>query len=194
MADLGKLDPARTALVLIDLQTGILARDTHPRTSAATLANALALAKATLAKGGAVIAVRVAFAPDGSDRARGLVDEAMAAPPGGYPPDWPTLDASVPALPPTATVTKRHWGAFEGTELDLLLRRRRIETVVVCGIATNFGVEQTVREAWQRDYSVVVAEDACAAVAAGMHEFAMTRILPRIARVRTCAEIEKSLG
>ena len=187
------LDGKTSALVLIDLQKGILARDGRPRSTAQTLANSLALAKSMLAAGGMVVAVRVAFAADGGDRARGAVDETMAMPPGGLPPDWSDLDPAVLALPPAAVVTKRHWGAFADTELGLLLRRRRVETVVVCGIATNFGVEQTVREAWQLDHSVVVAEDACTSVAEGMHEFAVARILPRIARVRTCAQIAAAL-
>ena len=40
-------------------------------------------------------------------------------------------------------ITKRQWGAFHGTELDLQLRRRGIRGIVLGGIATNFGVEFT---------------------------------------------------
>ncbi|MGO9173449.1 MAG: isochorismatase family protein [Rhodomicrobium sp.] len=46
-------------------------------------------------------------------------------------------------------VVKRQWGAFYGTGLDLQLRRRGIETIVPGGVATNFGVESTARQAWE---------------------------------------------
>ncbi len=86
-------------------------------------------------------------------------------------------------------ITKRHWGAFHGTELDLQLRRRGIRSLVIAGIATNFGVEMTAREAWQHGYAVVIAEDACSGSGEGLHAFAIERILPRVARVRRAAEI-----
>ena len=69
------------------------------------------------------------------------------------------------------------------------LRRRGIDTIVLAGIATNFGVESTAPEAWQHNYAVVVAEDACTSMGPDMHRFAVEKILPRIARVRSTAEI-----
>jgi len=67
-------------------------------------------------------------------------------------------------------------------------------SAIVCGVATNFGVEQTVREGWQLGYSVVVAEDASTSYGAEMHGFALERIFPRIARTRSTAEIVAALG
>ncbi len=46
-------------------------------------------------------------------------------------------------------ITKQQWGAFYGTELDLQLRSRKIETIVLCGVSTNMGVETTARDAHQ---------------------------------------------
>jgi nicotinamidase-related amidase len=45
-------------------------------------------------------------------------------------------------------VTKHQWGAFYGTDLDVQLRRRGIQTIVLGGVATNIGVESTARQAW----------------------------------------------
>jgi nicotinamidase-related amidase len=52
-------------------------------------------------------------------------------------------------------VTKRQWGAFFGTDLDLQLRRRGIDTIVLGGISTNIGVESTAREAFQYSYQQI---------------------------------------
>jgi len=63
----------------------------------------------------------------------------------------------------------------------------------VCGVATNFGIESTVREAWQHGYAVVVAEDACSSLSTEMHEFAVAKIFPAIARIRSTARIVAAL-
>jgi nicotinamidase-related amidase len=115
----------------------------------------------------------------------------MQLPPGCCPAGWADILPELDALPSTLRVTKRQWGAFHGTELDLQLRRRGVATIVLAGVSTTIGVEQTAREAWQNGYSVVVAEDACSAGggAGDMHEMSVKKLLPRIARVRLTAEI-----
>jgi nicotinamidase-related amidase len=57
------------------------------------------------------------------------------------------------------------------------------------GIATNFGVESTARDAWERHYDVVIAEDLCASMSVEMHEFAPRAIFPRLARIAASGEI-----
>jgi nicotinamidase-related amidase len=96
------------------------------------------------------------------------------------------------AKPGDVLITKRQWGAFHGTELDLQLRRRGVGTMVLAGIATNFGVESTARQAWEHGYSVVIAEDATSSYSAEMHNFAVKFIFPRISRVVESADL--SLG
>ena len=59
---------------------------------------------------------------------------------------------------------------------------------------TNFGVESTARDAWQHNYAPVVAEDACASLSPEMHAFAIEKILPCVARVRTTASIVAACG
>ena len=86
-------------------------------------------------------------------------------------------------------MTKRQWGAFYGTDLDLQLRRRGVKTIVLCGIATNFGVESTARDAWERNYEIIFAEDAMSSMEAESHHFAITRIFPRLGRVRSTEQV-----
>lgn len=190
------LPPAATALVLIDLQAGILASPVAPHDRETVTRNGLALARRFLDHKAPVVLVNVAFAQDYADRPPGLTDQPMQLPPGGLPAGWADILPEFDALPGTLRITKRQWGAFHGTELDLQLRRRGIGTIVVGGVSTAIGVEQTAREAWQNGYSVVIAEDACSAGGPGgaeMHENSVKRLLPRISRVRSTAEILASL-
>jgi nicotinamidase-related amidase len=86
-------------------------------------------------------------------------------------------------------ITKRQWGAFYGTGLDLDLRRRGKKTIVLGGIATNFGVESTARDAWERNYQLVLVEDAMAGMNNESHQFAIRRIFPRLGRVCGVADV-----
>jgi len=188
------LDPATTALVVIDLQKGILGRNTEPRTSAVVLARAVQLADALRARGGFVVLVRVAFSPDFRDALRPVADDPTWTRSSAPPPDFAEL---APELGPRAgdhVVTKRQWGAFHGTDLDVQLRRRGIKTIVLCGISTSIGCESTARAAYEHGYQQVFAEDAMATMAAAEHEHTVTRIFPRIGRVRSTAEIVAALG
>ena len=183
------LDPRTTALVLIDLQKGIVARELIPYGAAKVLENAHNLGRRFNAAGGLVVLVHVAFSPDAADRLRQPVDTPMPLPLGGIPADWADFAPEIAGIRAGVVITKRQWSAFHGTELDLQLRRRGMRSVVLGGIATNFGVESTARDAWQLGYEVLVAEDACTSMGPGMHEFSIEKILPRVARVRSTAEL-----
>ena len=174
-------DPAATALVLIDLQNGIVATDTAPRPSSQVVSAAKDLAARFRERRAPVVLVHVGWRND-DERPSQAADKPMAIPPGGTPAEWMTL---VDGLEQDGdiVVLKHHWGAFTGTDLDLQLRRRGVTTVVVAGIATNMGVESTVRSAWELSYDVVVVEDVCASRSAEMHAFAIDNIFPSIARV-----------
>ncbi len=114
-------------------------------------------------------------------------------PPGGLPADWSEYAPELAAIAPDLWIVKRQWSAFHGTELDLQLRRRGITHIVLGGIATNFGVESTARDAWQNNYTVVVAEDACSSMPE-LHKFAIEKTLPRVSLIRSSAEIIAALG
>ena len=187
------LDAKTTALVVIDLQRGIIARQAAPHPAQQVIDNAAKIGRKCNEVGAAIVLVRVTFAPDGADRLKQPVDVAMAIPQGGLPPDFAQLHEDIAALRHEVVITKRQWGAFHGTELDLQLRRRGISTIILCGIATNFGVEQTAREAWQHGYGVVIPEDACTSIDGAMHRFAIESLLPRVSRVRTTAQVLTAL-
>jgi nicotinamidase-related amidase len=183
------LDPKTTALVLIDLQKGIVSRPVQPHSGSAVVEKSVALARQFAALKAPVMLVHVGFSSTFTDMVRQPVDEQMSLPPGGFPPDFTEFAPEIAALNPDVVILKRQWGAFHGTELDLQLRRRGITTIVLAGIATNIGVESTAREAWQHNYAVVLAEDACSSFSAEMHRFSVEKIMPRISRVRQSAEI-----
>jgi nicotinamidase-related amidase len=105
------------------------------------------------------------------------------------PPDWADLVPEVGPKPGDFVITKHQWGAFYGTELDLQLRRRGITTIVLSGIATNFGVESTARFAFEYGYHQVFAEDAMSALSTEEHQFTVSKIFPRIGLVRKTEEI-----
>lgn len=186
--DMSDLDPRTTALVLIDLQNGIVGLPLAPRSGAEVLIEGRSLAQRFRARGAPVVLVRVAWAADFADAPGQRVDQPMAVPPGGLPADWSTLLEGL-VQPTDIVITKRQWGAFTGTELDLQLRRRGIRTIVLGGIATNFGVESTARQAWELGYEVVLAENVCTSTSRELHDMAVRAIFPRIARVVQAADI-----
>ena len=182
------LDVRSTALVLIDHQNGIVNRPAAPRTGPEALAAGRALAERFRAAKTPVVLVNVGWSSDFADALKQAVDQPMPRPPEGLPAGWSDLVEGL-AQPGDIRVTKRQWGAFYGTDLELQLRRRGIRTIVLAGIATNFGVESTARQAWELGYEVVIVEDACTTVAAELHDMAIRLIFPRIARVSRSAEI-----
>ncbi|MFI7354135.1 isochorismatase family protein [Streptomyces avidinii] len=179
-----------TALVLIDLQKGILGRPTA-KPSAGILEQGIALAEAFRAHRLPVVLVKVAWSPDGGDLPTTNVDRPgpAAAPPAAFS----EIPAELAALG-DVVVTKRHWGAFTGTELDLQLRRRGIHRIVLGGISTSVGVESTARTAWELSYDLVFPEDATADIDADSHAHTFGKIFPRIGKVSTTDEVIAALG
>jgi nicotinamidase-related amidase len=159
-----------------------------PRSGADVLAAARVLAERFRAAGAPVVLVHVAWAADFADAPSARVDQPTPRPPGGLPAAWSALADGL-AQPTDIVITKRQWGAFHGTELDLQLRRRGVRSIVLGGISTNFGVESTARQAWEYGYDVVLVEDACASGLAELHDMAIRHIFPRIARVVKSADI-----
>lgn len=184
------IDLAGTALVLIDLQNGNMARELAPYSSQAVLGNCVLLAQEMRQRGGMVIFVRVLM----NELQMPPSDAPLRAPGAPAPPPDAShlaLDAGVEAT--DIVITKRQWGAFYGTELDQLLRRRHIKTLVLGGIVTNFGVESTARAAYDRGYALVFAEDAMSGITAEAHHFACKNTFKVMGKVRTTAELIDAL-
>jgi len=127
--------------------------------------------------------VRVDF-QDGKDALTPETDQKPSAPQ-ERPADWAEFDPRLNVQENDYIVTKRQWGAFFGTDLDLQLRRRGIDTIVLCGIATNIGVESTAREAFQYGYNQIFITDAMATFTKEEHEATLSYIFPKIGKLRT---------
>ncbi len=180
------LDP-KTALVVIDLQTGILALPGTPHTTADVLARSVELADAFRAHGLPVVLVRVTAAADGSDSAPGRTEAPRRA--STFPAGWDVIADELTGHSRDIVVTKRNWSAFYGTDLDLHLRRRGVTQIVLTGVATSIGVESTARAAHEHGYHVTVAGDAVTDTDAEAHRNSVERIFPRLAETGTTGEI-----
>ncbi len=186
-----ELQPKTSALVVIDLQKGIVGLQGAPYATTDVVVRVAQLAKAFRETGGFVVLVNVG-SRDGQDMLRPITDASV---PSSFtrPPDFADLVAEVDVQSTDHLITKHQWGAFFGTDLDLQLRRRGIETIVLCGIATNIGVETTAREAYQHNYQQIFVSDAMTGLSAVEHEHTLKYIFPRIGRIRTTEQILAAL-
>jgi nicotinamidase-related amidase len=139
------------------------------------------------------VLIHVGGASDGADRLHTTTDQAWKLT-GPMTPDWSELIPELGQQPGDVVILKRQWGAFYGTDLDLQLRRRGLTTIVLCGIATEFGVESTARDGYEHGYELIFAEDAMTGVTAESHLNSVERIFPRLGRVRSTEEIVVALN
>jgi len=181
------IDKSKTALVVIDLQKGIVGRPTAPHAPELVVKNAAALADACRENAIPVFLVRVALSPDRKNALHPVADAPMQFQ--NPPPDWTEIVPAMGPKPGDLVITKRQWGAFYGTELDLEFRRRGITAMILCGISTNIGVESTARFAYEYGYNQIFAEDAMSAMSEEEHTLTVTRIFPRIGLVRKTGDI-----
>ena len=191
MADL-TLDPACTALVLIDLQQGIVGGDLMPNKAVDVVARGAQLAVAFRARSALVVLVHVDPGPNGELMPRPTADKPRPAT------TWPRtaieLVAELDRQPSDVVVTKHQPNAFYCTDLEVHLKRRGIRTIVLGGIATNLGVEATARAAFERGYEQVFVEDAMTARAEVLHTHPVTHYFPTIGRVRTTQDVVAAIG
>ena len=187
-----KINLAETALVLIDLQKGIVGRETAPHGAAEVVKRSAQLAARFRQAKAPVVLVNVAFSPDFGDALKQEVDLKFQM--GQLPPDWTEIVAELYPQPSDLRITKRQWGAFYGTELDLQLRRRGVKAIVLGGISTNIGVESTARAAYEHGYQLVLVEDAMTSMSAEDHVFAVGKIFPRLGLVRSMEEVLAGCG
>ncbi|MET7944928.1 hydrolase [Streptomyces sp. NPDC005302] len=186
------IDP-RTALVVIDLQHGIVGNPgVAPHPAADVVERSARLADAFRGHSLPVVLVRVTAAADGSDAVSGRTDGASRG--RSFPEGWDVIVDDLAGHPEDITVTKRNWGAFYGTDLDLQLRRRGITQIVLTGIATSIGVESSARAAHEHGYHVTLATDAMTDLDAETHRNSVERIFPRLGETGTTDEILEVLA
>ena len=184
-----EMDRKSTAIVVIDLQKGITGRDVKPHSTSVVISNAAKLLKEFRSRSMPVFLVHVDFR--GGIPLNPISDSVM---PRGQPPeDWAEFVPELDIAPTDILITKRQWGAFTGTELEQQLRRREITTIVLCGIATTYGVESTARFAYELGFNQIFAEDAMTDMSGEAHAASVEYVLKRIGRVRSTQEILQAL-
>lgn len=173
------LDP-KTALVIIDLQNGIIALPTaHP--SGEVVKHASTLADAFRRHDLPVVLVNVSAGAPGRTEQAPSVRE--------FPPGWTDLVPELNQQPQDHTVTKRTWGAFTNTGLGEHLKELGVTQVVVAGVATSSGVESTARQAHENGFNVTLAVDAMTDLNLDAHTNSVMRIFPRLGETGTTQEI-----
>jgi nicotinamidase-related amidase len=175
---------ANAALIVIDMQKGIVALPTaHP--IAGVIDNVATLCRVFRARGLPVVLVNVAGRPPGR------VDATMNFSP---PADWAELIPELNRQPDDDTVTKMNFGAFYGTALERILRRRGVTQVFVAGVSTSIGVESTARDAYDHGYNVVLVTDAMTDRDPDMHRHSLEKVFPRIGELATTADVVSQSG
>jgi len=189
-----RLDPSRTALLVMDYQRGVLDRLPESDTPLDAAARAIEMVRRA---GGLIAYVRVAFDDADFDAIpeTSRMGQRVAAAGRSFHIDSPAtqIHDRIAPEPGDLVVRKTRVGAFSTTDLDAQLRDRGVDTLLA-GVATSGVVLSTVREASDRDYVLVVLADATANSEADVHNFLVTRILPRQAEVITTDALEVMLG
>jgi nicotinamidase-related amidase len=177
----------RPALIVIDLQKGLMAAPTaHPLDG--VIDRAASLATAFRRHHLPVVLVNVKGAAPGRTEAGRSQQSGVT-----LPPDWADLVDELDAQPDDHQITKLRWGAFHDTSLDAHLRGLGVTQVVLAGVATSIGVESTARSAHEHGYHVVLAIDAMTDTDPAAHQNSIGRIFPRLGETATTTEILEML-
>ncbi|MBC8724687.1 isochorismatase family protein [Paraburkholderia sp. 31.1] len=172
---------AKTALVVVDLQRGIVALPTAPHPAREIVERSVTLLDAFRRHGLPVVLVNVtAGAPGRTDQGRHSAD---------FPPDFADLLPELKQQPSDHLVTKRTWGAFTNTDLAAYLQQQGVTQVVLVGVATSIGVESTARFASEAGLNVTLVVDAMTDLNADAHTNSITRIFPRLGETGTTREV-----
>ena len=185
-------DLSKTAFVAIDMQKGIVNNGTlSPHTEQSILSNNDLLVR-TLKR---TAALKVLVNVDISTFPYLSQQTDMGGMTASVPPEFTDLllKDSLKDTDNMLTITKYNPSAFFGTSLDLQLRRRGIETIILSGVATTNGVYATALDAFQHGYHVVLAEDACSDRDKESHQLFIKKIFPKTARVRSTKQIIEAI-
>jgi nicotinamidase-related amidase len=195
MADSPYFDIARTAVLAMDCQAGIVSIYVQPPEE--FLGRATSVLAAARKAGMTVIHVQVGFRPGLPEvSSRNKFFAALKANPQHQQLFLGASGAIHPALgpePEDIVVTKHRVSAFSGSDLAMLLRAREIDTLVMFGIATSGVVLSTLLEAFDLDYRVVVISDCCADRDAELHDVLLGHLYASRGEVLTAAEFVNAI-
>jgi nicotinamidase-related amidase len=178
---------APTALLIMDVQQSIVARFAGDEGYLDRLAAAIAAARAAdVTVGYVTVAFRPGY-PEVSDRNKSF---SAIAGTGRFADGDPGthIPAAVAPAPGEPVIIKRRVSAFAGSDLDVLLRARRIEHLVLAGIATSGVVLSTLRQAADLDFQLTVLADGCLDGDPEVHQVLMHKVFPRQAEVTSVAD------
>ena len=198
------LDNARLGMVIVDLQNDFLAPDGAYARGQTVSPEALLLpermapvARAIKARGGLVCGSQFTLWPNAQGEpmiSEHLKERRPFLRRGDFAPGS-RGQAHVDVLAPLVdvSVSKVAYSAFFNTQLDWVLKKAGVDTLVVCGIVTNGGVASTVRDAHVRDYHVLVLSDGCAAFSPAAHQAALAD-MASVAEVTDSASLLRQLA
>ncbi|WP_405164955.1 cysteine hydrolase [Nocardia sp. NBC_01499] len=165
-----------TALIVGDVQRGITGGYPFTREVVEPLTELLPRARAA---GVLVVFVHFAFRPNGADLPSGnALFRSFYEAGDAFHEKSAGVEIDLPVAAQDVVVLKRRASAFAGTDLDLVLRARGVDTLAVAGVATSAMVAATCYDAADRDYRVTVLRDGCADGDPAMHDFFMDAVFP----------------
>ena len=195
-----QLDPRRTGIVVFDM----LEAYRPAIEQAGTVAPVQRLLAGARAAEVPIFWARADHRTDGADFARTGTDTDQQLRPwtaDNPPPTRPPHGSGSPGLQVLAELGKRahdydvpkhRWSAFFGTHLELSLRSRDIDTILLVGGSTHVGIASTAYAARDLDFQVVVVRDGCHGFAE-QREFFLDKVFPRMCRVRTVDDVLAAL-
>jgi len=187
------LESGRTALLVMDLQTDILGRVGEK--AAAVLERTSGVIAAAREAQLPIIYVVVGFRPGYPELSPRNASFAAVSQAGRFVVAIPGSDIA-PAVRPhdgDVVVVKHRVSAFAGTDLEMILRAKGIDTLVLLGIATGGVILSTVRHGADADYRLVVVQDCCADADEEVHRVLTEKVLPRQATVVSASEVMAAL-
>jgi nicotinamidase-related amidase len=196
MEDSLAFEPNRTAVLSMDLQTGIVA--IYAKDDPALPNRAAAILESSRKRMMSVIHVQVGFRP-------GLPEVSLRNPLFGTIKRSPqhqqlflgSVGAIHPSVAPQAddvVVTKHRISAFAGTDLEMILRAKEIDTLILFGIATSGVVLATFLHASDQDYRLIIVKDCCSDLDAAGHNYLVERLFPTLATVTTSVQLINALA
>ncbi|ARU25533.1 isochorismatase family cysteine hydrolase [Ralstonia nicotianae] len=195
MSEPFQLNPAKSALLVMDYQNVLLEHFVSEDQRAGVLANTARMIEAARAAQMPVVYVMVAFRqgyPEVSERNR-LFSRVKQSGAFGCGQVETAIHPAVAPLDNEPVVIKHRIGAFTGTALETLLRSNGIETLVLAGVTTAGVVLSTVRQALDLDYRVVVARDCCADPDHDVHHVLLDKVIAQHAEVVSAQRVVDAL-
>ena len=190
-----KINTEKSALLVMDCQ-GSIVNSLPPSEKERIFGSLPKVIAATRAKGMPVIYVKVQFRDDFPEVSPRNVLFSGVKESGRLRETDPNTEicGEVRPQPGEVIVTKRRISAFTGSDLEVTLRSKGIDTLILTGVSTSGVVESTARFAFDRDYRLVIIGDCCADRDPEVHEFLVTRLLPRLGEVCSVADFADAIS